>query len=139
LPAAPTGLTATAGSGAVTLSWTAPASAGSSAIADYTVEYSSDAGATWTPFARPASTVTSTTVTGLVNGTGYLFRVAAVNAAGAGAASATASATPADTPPTLAATGWGADAVLPTLLLLALGVGLLAASRRRAVSARVPS
>ncbi len=47
------------------------------------VEYSSDAGATWTAH-TPNPTTTSTTVTGLTGGVEYLLRVAARNARGKG-------------------------------------------------------
>ena len=94
MPGAPTGLTATPGSTQVTLSWTAPAANGGSAITDYVVEYSSNGGTSWSTFNDATSTVTSATVTALTNGTAYTFRVSAVNTAGTGTASATASATP---------------------------------------------
>jgi len=84
-PAAPTGLTATAGNAQVALSWTAPADNGGSAITDYVVQFSSNGGSTWNTFADGTSTATSATVTGLTNGTAYVFRVAAVNAVGTGA------------------------------------------------------
>jgi ELWxxDGT repeat protein len=74
-----------AGNARASLSWTAPASDGGAAVSDYVVERSSDGGATWTPFADGISTATTATLTGLVNGVGYRFRVAAVNAAGTGA------------------------------------------------------
>ena len=80
-----TGLAGTAGNGQVTLAWVAPISNGGSAISDYRVEYSSNSGTSWTTFVHVASTATSATVTGLTNGTNYLFRVAAINAAGLGA------------------------------------------------------
>lgn len=83
-PLAPTALSATAGNAQVSLTWTAPASNGGASISDYTVQYSSDSGSTWTTFSRAASAATSATVTGLVNGTPYQFRVAAVNIAGTG-------------------------------------------------------
>jgi subtilisin family serine protease len=80
-PGAPTGVTATAGDASATVSWTPPASNGGSGITGYVV----------TPYvggtAQPATAVgavTSTTVTGLTNGTSYTFRVAAVNAVGTG-------------------------------------------------------
>jgi titin len=94
-PGAPTSLAATAGDTQVVLSWNAPASNGGAAITDYTVQYSTDIGSTWATFSRAASTATTATVTGLTNGTAYVFRVAAVNVAGTGAYATTAgSATP---------------------------------------------
>jgi len=90
-PDAPTSLSGTAGNGQVSLSWTAPASNGGAAITDYAVQLSSDGGSTWSTFADGTSTATSATVTGLTNGTAYVFRVAAVNAAGTGAYTAASS------------------------------------------------
>jgi hypothetical protein len=87
-PAAPTNVTATAGSAQASLTWTAPSSNGGATITDYVVQYSSNSGSTWTTVNRVASTTTSATVTGLTNGTSYIFRVAAVNSAGTGSYSA---------------------------------------------------
>ncbi|MFE2323928.1 chitinase [Streptomyces sp. NPDC059385] len=80
-PAAPTGLTASAGSSsAISLSWTAVPGAGS-----YTVHRDG---------AAPLSVTTaSATVTGLAASTTYTFRVSAVNAAGESPKSAPVSAT----------------------------------------------
>jgi DNA-binding beta-propeller fold protein YncE len=83
-PAAPTSVSGTAGWAQVSLTWTAPASNGDSLITDYVVQYSSNSGSTWTTFADGTSTSTSATVTGLTNGTAYIFRVAATNSAGTG-------------------------------------------------------
>jgi hypothetical protein len=102
LPSAPTGLTATAGNAQASLSWTAPTGVIAQApITDYREQYSTDGGTTWTTFSAAASTATSATVTGLTNGTAYLFRVAAVNGVGVGAyTAASSSVTPmAGTPP----------------------------------------
>jgi hypothetical protein len=89
---APTSLTATAGNNQVALTWTAPTSDGGSAITDYLIQYSTGGG--YTTFSDGISTTASTTVTGLVNGTAYTFRVIATNAAGNGSASTTTSSTP---------------------------------------------
>jgi predicted phage tail protein len=92
-PDAPTDVTVKAGNKKVAVSWKAPASDGGSPITGYVV----------TPFRGKTkeapvtvnSTDTTTTVTGLVNGATYTFRVSAVNASGAGAESAaSASVTP---------------------------------------------
>ena len=89
VPGAPTALTVIGGNAQVAASWTPPVSNGGSAITDYLVEYSSDAGTTWSTFTRAASTATSATITGLTNGNNYVVRVSAINATGTGAASAT--------------------------------------------------
>ena len=87
-PGAPTSVTAslpgTYGNTTASVSWTAPVMLGSPALKDYIVQYSSDSGSTWTTFADGTSTTTSTTVTGLSNGTAYVFKVAAVNTIGTG-------------------------------------------------------
>jgi len=86
VPGAPTAVSGTAGNGSANVTWTAP-SAGADPISDYIVQYSSNGGTTWTTV-DTGSTSTSTTVTGLSNGTGYLFQVQAVNAIGSGPFSA---------------------------------------------------
>jgi hypothetical protein len=86
-PAAPTGVTATtAGSGSVTVSWTAPSS--SSPITSYTVTpfAGSTAGTPVTVSGSPPAT--STTVSALTNGTTYTFKVTATNAGASSPASA---------------------------------------------------
>ncbi len=89
VPAAPTGLTATAGNAQVALSWTA-----SSGATSYTVKRATTSGG---PYANVATGVTTTsyTNTGLTNGTTYYYVVSATNAAGTSANSAQTSATPA--------------------------------------------
>jgi titin len=78
-PDAPGKPVVTPGNTQVTLSWPLPVSDGASPITDYIVEFSSNGGTTWSTFADGTSTAASTVVTGLVNGTAYLFRVAARN------------------------------------------------------------
>jgi hypothetical protein len=96
-PAAPSNVSAVAGNGSATVSWTAP-NDGGSAITSYTV----------TPYvggvAQPAASVnapaTSAQVTGLTNGTAYTFTVTATNAVGTSPASAPSNAvTPTSAPP----------------------------------------
>ena len=95
LPGLPTNVAGGAGNNAVALTWTAPAQTGGSAITDYSVQYSSDSGATWATFSHSVSTSTTISVTGLTNGTAYLFRVAAVTVVGTGGYATSASVTPA--------------------------------------------
>ena len=85
VPWAPTALSGVRGDARVALWWSAPFDEGSP-ITDYIVQYRASGGS-WTAFADGVSTATSATVTGLPNGTSYDFKVAALNALGAGAAS----------------------------------------------------
>jgi titin len=96
-PDVPGGLDAAAAAGQVGLTWTAPSATGGSMITDYIVQQSTD-GTTWTTVSDGVSTATETTVSGLTNGTGYEFRVAAVNVVGAGPWSSAVQTTPAGTP-----------------------------------------
>jgi YHS domain-containing protein len=92
-PEAPTKLTATPGKSQVTLSWTAPASDGGTGIINYIVsEGTSPGGETGEQVSGSPVSGTSTTVTGLHNGTTYYFTVAARNAAGLSSQSGEASA-----------------------------------------------
>jgi fibronectin type 3 domain-containing protein len=93
-PGAPAGLTATAGDGQVSLSWTAPASTGGAQVTGYDIYAGTTANVKLsTPVASSAGS--SVTVSKLANGTTYFFAVTAVNQVGQGPASGAASATPA--------------------------------------------
>ena len=94
LPAAPTALSATGVAESAELDWSVPSNDGGAPITDYVVQYATNVAGPWTTFVDGTSALTSTTVTGLTNGTSYVFRVAALNAAGTGPVSSLASATP---------------------------------------------
>lgn len=97
VPGAPTIGTATAGAATATLTWTAPANTGGSAITGYVVT-PYVAGVAQTPQTF-TSTATSESVTNLTNGTAYTFKVAATNGVGTGNQSAASnSVTPATVP-----------------------------------------
>ena len=87
VPAAPTGLTATAGNAQIALSWT-----GSAGAASYNLYRSTSTGTE--ALYKSGLTAASYTDTGLTNGTAYFYQVAAVNSAGTSGKSGEASATP---------------------------------------------
>ena len=93
-PPVPTGLSASAGNGQVTLNWNA-----SSGATSYNVKRSTTSGGPYTTIANVATP--SFTNTGLTNGMTYFFVVSAVNAAGESGNSTQVSATPqaTQTPP----------------------------------------
>jgi hypothetical protein len=91
-PAAPTGLTATAGNQQVMLSWTA-----SSGATSYNLQRSTTSGGPYMKISSPATT--GYTDTGLTNGTTYYYVVSAVNSAGQSGNSSQVSATPISVPP----------------------------------------
>jgi Ca2+-binding RTX toxin-like protein len=103
-PAAPTGVTATAGNASATVNWTAPAPNGGPAITSYEIVATTGTTVTTVATGIPA-TATNRVVTGLTNGAGYTFQVRAVNQSGPGALSAPSNAvTPTGTPaPTITA------------------------------------
>lgn len=88
-PSAPRTVAATPGDGSLAVTWTAPATIGCRAIASYVVEYSADAGRSWSGV-PVAGASTSAVVPGLVNGLSYQVRVTASNACGWGPFSAVA-------------------------------------------------
>ncbi|MEI8405931.1 MAG: fibronectin type III domain-containing protein, partial [Actinomycetes bacterium] len=90
-PSAPQGAYTIPGSGQATIVWSAPTSAGSSAISQYTVT-ASPGGGTCT-FSLLA-TAGYCTIARLVNGDSYTFSVVAQNAAGPGQAAVTSAVSP---------------------------------------------
>ena len=99
-PGAPTGVSATAGSLSATVNWTPPVSDGGSPITGYRITPYVGTSAQ-TPVTA-ASSATSAVIPSLTAGTSYTFKVAAINAVGAGPES---SASNAVTPTTVAAPG----------------------------------
>ncbi|MDP4013155.1 MAG: fibronectin type III domain-containing protein [Candidatus Nanopelagicales bacterium] len=94
-PGAPTGVRGVPGDKKATVSWSAPASTGGSAITGYRVQRRTGSGAWSTVVGDTGTTARSRVVTGLTNGTSYSFRVAAINAVGVGSySSASSSVTP---------------------------------------------
>ena len=109
-PGAPGNLRTTPGDGRVTLAWTAPGSDGGAAIEKYRYRVSADGGSSWDPdwtdvpdgpdAGDSAADETTFTVSGLINGTEYVFQLRAVNSVGEGrAASATGTPVRAPLPP----------------------------------------
>ena len=88
-PGSPRNLTAAGGNGEVVLTWEAPARDGGAEITDY--KYRIDRRNPWISI---GSTNTTHTVTGLDNGTEYVFEVRAVNRIGKSFSSTRAEATP---------------------------------------------
>ncbi len=119
VPGAPTIGTPTADNAAATVRWTAPAATGGAPVTGYSVR-------TFTGPTLVRTTtvpnVTSTSITGLVNGTSYTFDVAAINSAGTGPRSARSSEV---TP--------GADSVAPTISSRSPAADASAVPRKRSI------
>lgn len=76
VPNAPTGIVATEGDGKVLLTWTVPTA--NIPITNYQIEYSRNGGTSWTKY-PPQTNMENIIVNGLTNGSGYIFRVYALN------------------------------------------------------------
>jgi uncharacterized repeat protein (TIGR01451 family) len=81
-PSAPSAVTGNPGDGSITVQWTVPTMPGCGPIVAYRVEYSRDAGSTWSHVTVSQPT---TVLQGLTNHVPYWIRVAAINACGQGA------------------------------------------------------
>jgi titin len=90
-PAAPWGVTASAGNAAATVTWNAPADDGGSPVTGYRVTARSGGVTVKAITVDPPAT--SVEIDGLTNGTTYTFTVTAINAIGSGAESAPSNAT----------------------------------------------
>lgn len=90
VPGKPTITGLTPGNGQVYVEYSAPASNGGRAITGYSIQYSSNGGSTWSSPVDSGNDLNHT-VTGLSNGTGYVFRVYARNIGGDGLVSDTSS------------------------------------------------
>jgi hypothetical protein len=101
-PSAPTSLSATAGDGEASISFTA-GSDGGSGITNY--EYSTN-GSSWTALS-PADVTSPVTIVGLTNGVTYTIYLRAVNAVGSGASSSGVSVTPVSASTTISFTSVG--------------------------------
>ena len=88
-PTAPRSLTSTGKTKSVALAWAAPASVNIGAVTDYIVQYRLQGSSTWITFRDGTSTARKATVTGLIKGRVYEFRIAAKNKAGTGTWSVT--------------------------------------------------
>jgi fibronectin type 3 domain-containing protein len=127
LAAVPTGLTASAGNGTVSLSWTA-----STGAATYNVyQGTSSGGEAATPVQTGLSTPTAN-VAGLTNGTTYYFTVAAVDSGGTSAQSTEAHAAPTAPP----SSGGGGSLGWLEVELLGFAVALRAMTSRASTQRR---
>jgi regulation of enolase protein 1 (concanavalin A-like superfamily) len=103
VPSAPTGVTATAGTSRITLTWNVP---GANTVQGYTIKRATAPGGTYTTIATwNDNTYPQYTDKSVSNGTTYYYVVAANNQSGTSANSVEVSATPMATSPTLP-TGW---------------------------------
>jgi hypothetical protein len=82
IPNKPNAPTCISGNGQVTINWVAPANNGS-LITDYAVQRRLNGQIAYTSLVDGVSAATTFTNTGLVNGAGYVYRIAAINARGA--------------------------------------------------------
>ncbi|NBP16441.1 hypothetical protein EBU95_18985, partial [bacterium] len=92
-PESPTNISTQVSNASIIMFWNAPSSDGGASITNYSIQYSTNGGSSYTTVSTN-STNTNYTLTNLVNGLEYTVRVAAVNSLGVGSYSTTATATP---------------------------------------------
>jgi hypothetical protein len=125
VPGTPTGVTAVAGDGAATVTWSAPADDGGSPITAYTVTSSPD-----DRTVDVDGSSTSAAVDGLTNDVSYTFTVTATNDWGAGPASdPSAAVTPSCPPPRL--DGFSPGAARVGMPVTVIGAHLISAQEVR--------
>lgn len=83
-PNAPNAPTGTAGDSSVRLSWSPPTDNGSPSIIGYRIQRANAGSSSFTTVRTTSDPSTEATISGLTNGSGYIFRVAAVNSNGVG-------------------------------------------------------
>jgi fibronectin type 3 domain-containing protein len=123
IPAVPSGLSASAGNASITLSWSTATGATS-----YDVYQGTKAGGEGAAPVQTSISGTSTTISGLANGTAYYFTIAAVDAGGTSAQSSEASATPTAPP----SKGGGGGGSIDWLTLIGFGALAVLGWRRSA-------
>jgi uncharacterized repeat protein (TIGR02543 family) len=96
--AMPTNVVGSAGNASATVTWQITVGAGELTPVSYVVEFSTDGGRTWSG-ASVTGTGLSRTVTGLRNGTSYVFRVTAVATNSTATSAQSAAVTPVDPTP----------------------------------------
>jgi hypothetical protein len=84
LPLSPVSLSVLRGNASATLNWAMPSLTGVASISNYFIQYRKTNSPVWSIFPHAASPATNAVVSGLANSQPYVFRIAAINAAGQG-------------------------------------------------------
>jgi hypothetical protein len=128
-----------AGDSQVAIAWVNPTLEAGETLTGTKVQYSDDSGGSWTTFETVAGTGQSSTVTGLTNGSAYVFRtIPQVESGGATADGAASSESAEATPRGSQSAIWTLPTLQSTLLLsqsgIQIGSGLNAASANTALT-----